>query len=165
MLLSPSEVPLTVPQLSGANSKSAYKDQGKQISCLWSDASPVSAVAAWSFHLRADYSLRIPRLRHSMWFRHVDGAVRQTFALLALPLPHVVVTPRWRKEVCWSNVAQSSSRQPSKQTAHGDKLIFSFKHILLLKLFSRSAAKEMTNQRGAAAAALTPYMQPQTPSV
>lgn len=80
MLLLPSEVPLTVPQLSGANSKLAYKDRGKQISCLSSDASPVSAVTAWSFYLRADYLLGIPRLRHSVWFGHVDGPVRQIFA-------------------------------------------------------------------------------------
>lgn len=72
--------PVNSSQLSGANSKSAYKDRGKQISCLSSDASPVSAVTAWSFYLHADYLLGIPRLRHSMWFGHVDGVVRQTFA-------------------------------------------------------------------------------------
>lgn len=77
---------LKVSQLLGAKSKSAYKDRGKQIQC-WA---PLLLWAQWQlvFYLCTVYSLGFPRLRHSMGFRRLEGAVRQKFACYSTSSPH-----------------------------------------------------------------------------
>lgn len=87
---------------------------------LLSDASPMSTVTACILPSCCLFT----RLS-SAEAQHVVQAFRwrrtSKVWMLALPL-HVVTTPRYRSKVY---IVQSSSRQPSEQTVHREKLIFS----------------------------------------
>lgn len=157
-LLSPSEVCSKLRSFRG-QFKVGLQGPWEADIMLLSDASPVSTVTACILPSRCLFA------RHSMWFRHLDGAVCQTFA--CSPCCFRTLSPRHAIKTKFISVILCRAPTGSQVSIQfSEKLIFSSSAGYCCSYFPGAPIKEkeMTNQRGATTAALIP-VQPQTPSV